>query len=208
VRQDKLQGRPVFVRVLVVPVGGFQLFPELINGPEEATGTKVDALFREECGQNISAGSNWADREIRTVARQFTRVPKVRAAKVRVPKVRAAKVRAAKVRAVKVRAAKVRAAKVRAVKVRAAKVRAVKVRDVKVRAAKVRAVKVRAAKVRAVKVRAVKVRAAKVRAAKVRAAKVRGGQRNGNAVVFAFVAEKDFQGKAGFDFNFHGIDSE
>ena len=43
------QGRPVFNRMLVVAVFTLQLVPELFHGPEEATSTKVDALFREEC---------------------------------------------------------------------------------------------------------------------------------------------------------------
>ena len=32
----------------VAKARAFQLFPELFNGSEEATGTEVDALFRKE----------------------------------------------------------------------------------------------------------------------------------------------------------------
>ena len=43
------QGGPVFNRMDVVAMFPLELVPELFDGPEEATSTKVDALFREEC---------------------------------------------------------------------------------------------------------------------------------------------------------------
>lgn len=42
------QGGPVFNRMDVVAMLVLQLIPEFFNCPEEAAGTKVDALFRQE----------------------------------------------------------------------------------------------------------------------------------------------------------------